>query len=123
MSAGACADALRSRGTSLVRGVLPPHLFPAMIEDIEAYFRWLATGERLQEAALYTNYGNIFFATGADFGERSLVDVLRCATIPPLRDAVCAYFQSDRLSIFLGYSFIRRHWPCDTKVDLSVSPR
>ncbi len=119
MDAGACANTLRARGTSLMRGVFPPHLLPPMIDDIERYFRWLAKGERAEEVALYTSYGNIFFATVADFGKRTLMDVHKYMTQGPASEAMHAYFRTDRIALFLGYSFIRRHWRTDTK---SISP-
>ena len=119
LDAEECAGALREHGTVLVRGVMPNHLFPPMIDDVEGYFRWLTNGERLQEVALYANYGNIFFATVADFGSQSLMNVLYQLMAPPINDALYAYFQAERISVFLGYSFIRRHWRTDT---MSLSP-
>jgi hypothetical protein len=112
-------DAPRGHGAALVRGAVPSHLCPQMINDVEGYFCWLANGERMQEALLYSQYGNIFFATAAEFGKQSLMDVLIHVTAPPIRDALYEYFQADRVSVFLGYSFIRRHWRTDTK---SISP-
>lgn len=119
LNVGECADALRGNGTALMRGVVPQHLFPPMINDVEGYFRWLTNGERMQEASLYANYGNIFFATVADFGERALMEVLYHVARAPMSKALYAYFRTDRVSLFLGYSFIRRHWRTDVK---SISP-
>ena len=119
LDAEECAGALRERGTVLVRGVVPHHLFPPMIDDVERYFRWLTNGQRPQEAALYASYGNIFFITVADFGNRSLMNVLYHLVAPPMSEALYAYFQAEHISVFLGYSFIRRHWRTDT---MSLSP-
>ena len=119
LDAEECAGALREHGTVLVRGVMPKHLFPPIIDDVEGYFRWLTKGERLQEVALYASYGNIFFATAADFGSQSLMNVLYHLMAPPMSEALYTYFQAERISVFLGYSFIRRHWRTDT---MSLSP-
>ena len=119
LDAGACADTLRECGVTLVRGVVPRHLFPDMIEDVEGYFRWLASGQQINEAMLYSSFGNIFFATVAAFGKQSLLNLISHAGAPPLRDAVYDYFQADRVAVFMGYSFIRRHWRTDT---MSISP-
>ena len=73
----------------------------------------------MQEALLYSNYGNIFFATVADFGDQSLMNVLYHVSTLPVSDTLYAYFQAERVAVFLGYSFIRRHWRTDTK---SISP-
>ena len=119
LDVGECAEALRGNGTALMRGVVPQDLFPPMINDVEGYFRWLTNGERIQEASLYASYGNIFFATVADFGERALMELVYHVTRAPMSEALYAFFGTDRVSLFLGYSFIRRHWRTDVR---SISP-
>ena len=113
------ARAVAEHGAALVRGAMPRRLVAPMIRDIEGYFAWLAGGERPGELSFYANFGNIYLVTVAEFGERSLGQVLDILGTPPLADVLRAYLGTERLAALAGKCLIRRHWRTDAK---SLSP-
>lgn len=111
--------ALEDSGVILVRGLIPNEIISEIRTEVVEFFNIIEQQRDSAVTNFQRTFGNLRFEDQMAYGEGKVIYALHYLTKSKISSTIFDYLQTSKITTPMGYDFVRKHGPRDTK---SISP-